>query len=105
MGQIVFSEGRMLAALCNGDHTLPSNRKRSFSSYGGVYQFDGTMLSVAVDVASDLSRIGGTQVRKVIAADENRIILLPPSREYDNAVERRELTWHRIWQPQDEEYK
>ena len=99
LGQIVFSDGRMLAALYNGDLTSEINGHRSFSSYGGLYQFDGSTLRVSVDVASDPTRIGGIQVRKVIVPSENRMILLPPTRLYGNVIERRELTWERVWTP------
>ncbi len=55
IGQIAFSNGRMLAVLCNGD-ALAREEKRNYSSYGGPYTFDGSTLETLVDVASDPSR-------------------------------------------------
>jgi len=98
MGQIMFSQGRMLAVLCNGDDGVPLGG-RGFSSYGGTYTFDGSTLAVQVDVASDPSRIGGVQVRGVEMRGE-RMLLRPPARAYgDAAVQRRELLWERAWHP------
>jgi hypothetical protein len=99
MGQIAFSGGRMLAALCNGDADLGDHGSRNFSSYGGVYTFDGTTLETKVDVASDPARIGGRQVRTVVMMGEGRMKLCPPQRLYGDKVQRRELIWHRIWRP------
>lgn len=97
MGQIMFSQGRMLAALCNGDPAA-SPSGRGFSSYGGTYRFDGTHLEVQVDVASDPARIGGVQVRGVVLMGE-QMLLQPPSRAYGETVQRRELLWERAWKP------
>jgi hypothetical protein len=94
MGHIQFAHGRMLAALCNGDPDVPDGQ-RAFSSYGGGCAFDGTTLTVLVDVASDATRIGGRQVREVeLRGDE--MVLRPPLRRYGAAMEQRELVWRRV---------
>ena len=99
MGQIMFSNGRMLAALCNGDADLAQNANRGFSSYGGPYTFDGDTLETTVDVASDPTRIGGKQVRGVVMMGE-QMLLRPPSRLYTaGPMQRRELLWERVWRP------
>lgn len=100
MGQIVFSGGRMLAALCKGDADVGPHGDRDFSSYGGPYTFDGTTLETTVDVASDRSRIGGRQVRTVVMIGK-QMILQPPPRHYSGAGtrQRREVVWERVWQP------
>ena len=98
LGQIAFSNGRMLAALCNGDADIGPNHKRAFSSYGGPYSFDGGTLTVVVDVASDPRRIGGRQTREVVVTGE-RMLLRPPLRLYGDILQRRELLWERVWRP------
>ncbi|SAL05604.1 hypothetical protein AWB78_07594 [Caballeronia calidae] len=86
----------MLAALCNGDEELKPNARRAYSSYGGLYTFDGATLEVSVDMASDPTRIGGRQVRGVEFLDQRRIVLRPPQRLYGESVERRELVWEQV---------
>lgn len=99
-GEILFRGGRMLAALCNGDAEVAGGGGRSFSSYGGFYTVEGCILITRVDVASDPQRIGGEQRREVEWLDGNTLILRPPSRAYEGrGVERRELLWQRVWQP------
>ena len=84
MGQIVFTaEGRMLAALCNGDTDA------------------GTTLTTDVDIASDTRRIGGQQVREAFL-DGDRLLLRPPLRAYNGINQQRELQWERIWRPSDD---
>jgi hypothetical protein len=100
IGTITFQRGRMLAVLCNGDALVPEGVARSYSSYGGAYRFDGGTLEVQVDIASDPSRIGGTQVRDV-DHDGDRMQLRPPLRPYGKAPEQRTLSWQRIWRPSD----
>ncbi|MFM1987898.1 MAG: hypothetical protein RJA99_855 [Pseudomonadota bacterium] len=95
MGTIVFSRGRMLAALCDGDAETADDGPRAYSSYGGTYRFDGRTLAVEVDIASDPSRIGGTQTRDV-TLDSDRMTLRPPLRPYGKAPEQRSLVWQRI---------
>jgi hypothetical protein len=99
MGQLLFCNGRMLASLCNGDTELEEGASRGFSSYGGVYTFDGATLVTEVDVASETARIGGRQVRKVLM-EKNRMILKPPLRAYGSgARQQRTLVWECIWRP------
>ena len=102
IGQITFCNGRMLAALCNGDADAGANPDRSFSSYGGRYSFDGSTLTTEVDIASDPKRIGGRQVREVVVMGE-RILLRPPLRAYGGMLQRRELLWERVWRPAADE--
>jgi hypothetical protein len=97
LGQITFGNGRMLAALCNGDSD--AGPKRAYSSYGGPYSFDGTTLTVTVDVASDAKRIGGQQTREVVMTGD-RMLLRPPQRLYGDELQRRELVWERVWHPE-----
>jgi len=94
MGHIAFDGDRMLAVLCNGDANVPRGQ-REFSSYGGVFVFDGAQLTVSVDVASDPARIGGQQVREVVLAGDC-MVLRPPLRSYRGVRQRRELVWRRI---------
>jgi hypothetical protein len=99
MGQLLFSNGRMLASLCNGDKALAEGIGRGFSSYGGTYTYDGTVLVTEVDVASEITRIGGRQVRDVLMAG-TRMILKPPLRGYGSgAMQQRTLVWECIWRP------
>ena len=98
LGQITFSNGRMLAALCNGDAGAGLRGDRNYSSYGGMYTFDGTTLETLVDVASNRSRIGSRQVRSVVMMGQ-QMLLRPPQRFYAGSLQRRELVWERVWQP------
>ena len=101
VGHIVFTaEGRMLAALCNGDDDPVPGADRGYSSYGGFYTLDGITLTVAVDMASDTRRIGGHQVREA-TFDGGRLRLRPPMRAYGGVMQQRELLWERVWQPAD----
>ncbi|WP_353621343.1 lipocalin-like domain-containing protein [Variovorax saccharolyticus] len=99
VGQIAFSRGRMLVALCNGDNDLGPDA-RSFNSYGGPYTFDGETLDCAVDVASDPQRVGSRQVRGVVMLSEDKLLLRPPAGLYGRKLERRELIWERVWRPE-----
>jgi len=98
MGQLTFRNGRMLAALCNGDTAVDG---RAYSSYGGAYTFDGEQLETVVDVASDPARIGSRQVRGVVFQGERQMLLRPPTRSYGSSTQRRELLWERVWRPGD----
>jgi hypothetical protein len=100
IGQISFVNGRMLAALGNGDTTIREGCVREYSSYGGPYSFDGETLTTTVDVASDPARIGSRQVRSVIMVGE-QMLLRPPAREYGAARQRRELIWECVWRADD----
>ena len=99
MGQIAFANGRMLAALCNGDTDPGVQSGRNYSSYGGPYTFDGSTLETVVDVASDASRIGSRQVRGVVMLGNDQMLLRPPTWLYGGHMQRRELTWERVWRP------
>tara|TARA_B110000503_G_C6821877_1_gene279214 strand:+ start:59 stop:436 length:378 start_codon:yes stop_codon:yes gene_type:complete len=93
MGQIFFSNTRMLAALCNGDTVVGG--RREYISYGGVYKFDGVSLDVLVDIASDDYRIGGHEIRQVELLGE-KLLLRPPPRKYGGLSQQRELLWERL---------
>jgi hypothetical protein len=96
-GLVVFqADGRMMAVLCDGRPTLPETESaREYNSYCGNYTFDGTTLVTRVDVASDTSRIGGDQVRRV-RFDGGRLVLNPPPRSWNGRTQHRELVWERI---------
>lgn len=103
IGQIVFTaEGRMLAALCNGDVDSGDEPGRGYSSYGGVYTLRGNTLTTDVDIASDTRRIGGQQIREAIL-DGDQLQLRPPLRAYNGTKQQRELLWKRIWRPSDDD--
>ncbi len=99
MGQILFANGRMLSALCNGDASAGGDR--AYSSYGGRCTFDGTRLETLVDMASDASRVGSTQVREVLMLGAQQMLLRPPARLYGASTQRRELVWERVWRPKE----
>jgi hypothetical protein len=93
LGRVMFNaEGRMMAVVCDGRPTLPSDTKRDYSSYCGNYTFDGTQLVTRVDAASDSARLGSDQVRGV-SFDGDYMVLRPPPRP---TGEHRVLTWERI---------
>ena len=99
VGHITFTaQGRMLAALCNGDPDPSGNLDRSYSSYGGTYTLSGDTLTTLVDVAADPLRIGTEQVRKARMSGE-RLVLRPPLRSYAGVPQQRELEWEKIWAP------
>jgi hypothetical protein len=96
MGRVVFNaDGRMMAVLCDGRASLPSDMMRVYSSYCGNYTFDGSRLVTRVDAASDPARIGTDQVRDVRFEGE-RMVLRPPPRQGAIGPEQREITWERI---------
>ena len=69
-GLVAFqADGRMMCVLCDGRAELPPGEPRQFVSYAGNYSFDGTTLTTRVDASSDLSRVGGDQVRAVAFVD------------------------------------
>lgn len=89
------ADGRMMAVLVDGRAKLPDGARREYSSYCGNYTFDGSTLITTVDAASDPSRLGGQQVRKVRFEGE-RMILVPPELDRDGVKIHRELVWERI---------
>jgi hypothetical protein len=97
MGVLVFSaDGRMIAALCDARPQLPDDEtEREYSSYCGTYSCDGTTLVTRVDAASDLSRLGGDQVRR-IRFDGDRLVLMPPPRPWRGIMQHREMFFERI---------
>src|ERR687896_1450228 len=77
-GVVCFqADGRMYSVICDGRTSLPSGEQRVFISYTGNYTFDGDTLLTRVDAASDASRIGGDQVRKV-RFENGGMVLAPP---------------------------
>ena len=99
MGQLMFAYGRMLAVLCSHDAAPAAGGPRLYSSYGGPYTFDGTVLRTTVDVASDPARIGSVQMRTIVLLEANRIAVRPPPRSRADRAEWRELLWERVWRP------
>jgi hypothetical protein len=95
IGMISFSQGRLLAAISGRNPTPTCPDGPEYSSYGGLYAFDGNTLRVQVDVASDSSRIGGEQVRDV-SFDAGRMVLRPPLRSYGGRMEQRALIWEKV---------
>jgi len=96
LGRLMLAaDGRMMAVTCDGRAELPPGTRREYSSYCGVYTFDGERLVTRVDAASDPSRIGSDQVRGV-RFDGERMVLLPPPRQSAEGEQHRELTWERI---------
>ena len=95
IGMITFSSGRMLAAISARMKTAAFPEGPEYSSYGGVYEFDGAVLRVRVDVASDRSRLGGEQVRDVLF-EGGRMMLKPPLRNYAGRMEQRALVWEKV---------
>ena len=96
LGRVVLgADGRMIAVTCDASPNLPAGAKREFSSYTGMYTFDGKTLTTKVDGASDPSRIGSDQVRGV-RFEDGLMVLQPPLRSYAAAPEQRELHWTKI---------
>jgi hypothetical protein len=96
LGRVVLgADGRMIAVTCDASPDLPAGAKREFSSYTGMYTFDGITLVTRVDGASDPSRIGSDQVRGV-RFEDGLMVLQPPLRPYGAVPEQRELYWEKI---------
>lgn len=64
LGMVQIQNGRMLAALCNGDASLASEQAREFVSYGGPCGFDGKRLSTDVELSARADWLGAPQVRE-----------------------------------------
>ncbi len=99
MGMVQIQNGRMLAALCNGDSSLASDQAREFVSYGGPCAFDGKWLRTDVELSARPDWLGTPQVREA-DLEGDRLVLKPPLREYGGVLQQRELIWERVWQPQ-----
>jgi hypothetical protein len=97
MGVTVFSaNNRMIAVLCDARPVLAGEEaEREYSSYCGTYTFDGSTLVTRVDCASDPSRVGTDQVRRV-CFDGGRLVLMPPPRPWRGVMQHRELFWERV---------
>jgi hypothetical protein len=96
MGLAVFQgDGRMMAVLCDGRASLPGDGPRPFMSYAGNYRFDGDTLVTKVDASSDLSRVGGEQLRHV-RFEDGRLVLNPPRRLFAGIMQHQELVWERV---------
>jgi hypothetical protein len=95
-GVVCFqSDGRMYSVICDGRPSLPNGEERVFVSYAGNYTFEGETLSTRVDAASDASRIGGDQVRKV-RFENGGMVLAPPRRLFAGVMQHQELFWERV---------
>ncbi len=96
LGRVALgADGRMIAMTCDGRASLPDGATREYSTYTGLYTFDGKTLITRVDAASDPSRIGSEQVRGV-RFEDGLMVLSPPLRPYGGAPEQRELYWEKI---------
>lgn len=96
MGRLALdASGRMMAVLCDGRPSMPDGEVRAYSSYCGNYTVNGLMLVTHVDAASDPSRVGSVQSRRLEMRD-GRLVLLPPRRS-DGA--QRQLVWERVGAP------
>ena len=89
------ADGRMYSVICDGRAALPKGEERLLISYTGNYTFDGDTLSTRVDAASDASRIGGDQVRKV-RFENGGMVLTPPRRLFASVMQHQELFWERV---------
>ena len=87
-GVTLTTNGEVEGLTTNGE-------ERVFVSYAGNYTFDGETLSTRVDAASDPSRIGGDQVRKV-RFENGGMVLAPPRRLFANIWQHQELFWERV---------
>jgi hypothetical protein len=95
-GVVVFqADGRMMTVLCDGRATLPAGEPRQYMSYSGNYIFDGKTLVTRVDASSEVSRVGGEQVRQV-RFEDGRLVLNPPRRLFAGVMQHQELVWERI---------
>ena len=95
-GVVCFqTDGRMYSVICDGRASLPPGEERIFVAYTGNYTFDGETLSTRVDAASDPSRVGGDQVRKV-RFENGGMVLAPPLRLFANVMQHQELFWERV---------
>lgn len=83
--------GRMAAVLCDGRTDLPPDQTRAYSSYCGPFVIEGNLLTTTIDAASDPSRIGSKQPRRLSFRD-GRLVLMPPPRKDG---EQREILWER----------
>ncbi|MAP11967.1 MAG: hypothetical protein CMQ61_07930 [Gammaproteobacteria bacterium] len=93
-GVVVFYENsRMMCVLTDGRDHLDAARE--YSSYTGIYTFDGTVLTTHVDQSVNQERIGGDQVRGV-RFEDGYMLLTPPSRPHPSGTEHRELKWQRV---------
>ena len=90
MGRLVLDRsGRMMAVLCDGRSSLPAGTKRAYSSYCGNFSVENDVLTTIVDAASDPSRIGSHQRRR-LEFRSGRLVLLPP---VSGGGQQRELYW------------
>ncbi len=93
MGSLVLdSRGRMMAVLCDGRAEMADGEARAYSSYCGAYRLEGDILTTRVDAASEPSRIGSDQVRRLERRGD-QLVLFPPTRA--EGVQR-ELVWSRV---------
>ena len=88
-------DGRQMSVLVDGRASLPEGTPRQYSSYCGIYTFDGSTLITTVDANCDPVRFTAPQVRKVRFEGE-RMVLTPPASEIAGVKVTRELTWERI---------
>lgn len=79
MGRLVLSRsGRMMAVLCDGRIDIPDGELRKYSSYCGAFVVEGDLLTTKIDAASDETRIGSLQPRR-LSLHGDGLMLAPPS--------------------------
>ena len=89
---VLERSGRMAAVLSDGRSDLPAGATRAYSSYCGQFVVEGDVLTTTIDAASDPSRLGSLQPRR-LAMRDGRLVLMPPPRR---GGETREILWERL---------
>jgi len=85
----MFRGARMLCVVCYDGAEIPNGTSRPYSSYGGPFTLDGSMLCTIVDVASDPNRIGSHEVREAYVREDGHLVI---KKRLANGVIR-ELLW------------
>lgn len=88
---VLDRSGRMAAVLSDGRPEMPKGMARAYSSYCGPFVLEGDLLTTTIDAASDPSRIGSKQPRR-LAWRDGMLVLMPPRRADGG---QREILWDR----------
>jgi hypothetical protein len=107
VGYLTYWQGRFQANLmasgrqpfASGDLANPAPDEavaafRQYIGYTGRYDFDGRQVSHMVEVASFPDWVGGTQTR-LVAWQDNRLVLTTPPLAYSGATPVFTLVWRR----------
>ena len=95
LGVISFdTTGRMVAVLCEGGEIEPGE-SREYSSYCGIYSFDGETLITRIDATNSPGRIASDHIRKVRFEGKTAWLISPP-REIAGVMTQFELQWERV---------